>query len=273
MNTKLPITMLPILFDELQLDTLDAKSVQLIDQIDALLPQTQCGLCGYADGCLPYAHAIVTKNETTNLCVPGGDSTSDAISRLMNRPFVAAKASKWATDPITRRPIAVHAIIDESACIGCTKCLPACPIDAIIGTAKHMHSVITPLCTGCELCVAPCPVDCISIKPVDDTDHNDIKTPQPNELKQRYHAHLNRLAKQISDNNTTVASHTQSKIANHLSTAQANKPAADDAKTAIQAAKLRTQIKKLSAQLNKTDDPNKQAELQDLQRKLLALNS
>lgn len=265
-STPIPLLNLPVLFDGLHLSKENSQTLQLIAQIDALLPQTQCGLCGYHDGCLPYAHAVATAGEAANLCVPGGDDTSAAIAKLVNQPIAPAQASQWAIDPITRRPIAMRAVIDESACIGCTKCLPACPVDAIIGTAKHMHSVISPLCTGCQLCLAPCPVDCIDMVPADSCPTD---TTDPSTLKARYHAHLNRLSQQIHNNTATVASHTQSKIANQL--ASSTQPQPQDAKTTIAAAQLRSQIKKLTAQLAHTPNPTKQQQLQALIQKLADL--
>lgn len=127
------------------------------DDIDAILPQTQCGLCGYG-GCMPYAEALIFENAAINLCPPGGVKTLHKLSELLQKdptPFIAEMNEK-SKPPMT-------AVIRESECIGCTKCIQACPVDAILGSAKLMHSVITTECTGCELCVAPCPVDCIDI--------------------------------------------------------------------------------------------------------------
>ncbi|NWN81975.1 MAG: RnfABCDGE type electron transport complex subunit B [Halomonas sp.] len=124
----------------------------LIDAIDALLPQTQCGKCGF-DGCLPYAEAIA-EGEPVNRCPPGGDSTLAQLAELTGQP------EHPLIEP-AQRPLA--AVIREDECIGCTRCIQACPVDAILGAAKRMHTVITDECTGCELCVAPCPVDCIDL--------------------------------------------------------------------------------------------------------------
>lgn len=248
-------TTLPLLFDRLGIDKLNTQTKQLIFAIDELLPQTQCGLCGYKDGCLPYAHAIATKQEATNLCVPGGDKTAYAISTLTKRPYASAPPTKWGyhQDGTPKHAIAV---IDESACIGCTKCLPACPVDAIIGTGKHMHSVIDTLCTGCELCVAPCPVDCITLVA---TEH---KPSGQHQLRRRYYAHLKRLTEQLKQNHLTLASHTAATLSNQLATG-AN-VTADDAKHVLALAKLRTQIKKLEKQLATRFDPDKQRTLNEL---------
>lgn len=259
---------LPVLFLELHLDTLSSSEQETLWQIDSLLPQTQCGLCGYKDGCLPYAHAIVSKGEAINLCVPGGDDTSQKIAQLVGRPFIPAMPSKWETNPTTRRPNEVRAVIDESACIGCTKCIPACPVDAIIGTAKHMHSIMTELCTGCELCLPPCPVDCISLVPHSRHINDNERKQEQISLKSRYYAHLNRLSKHLSDNSTIVVSHTQSKITNLQQTQTPNTISSDAAKNTIELAKLRTQIKKLEKQLAVRTDNKKQVELDTLKSKL-----
>lgn len=129
---------------------------EIIAEVDALLPQTQCAQCGYP-GCRPYAQAIATGEAPINLCPPGGDETVQRIAELLGvepGPLVEAK-----TEPSV-------ALIAEAQCIGCTHCKDACPVDAITGAHQFMHTVITSECTGCELCVAPCPVDCISMVPI-----------------------------------------------------------------------------------------------------------
>lgn len=130
-----------------------------IDDIDALLPQTQCGECGYP-GCRPYAIALVEGLAPIDRCPPGGVETVKALGTLLNRP--SAPYLDMAAQQ-TRAPSL--AVIREAECIGCTKCIQACPIDAIIGTAKHMHNILSHECTGCGLCVEPCPVDCIEMQP------------------------------------------------------------------------------------------------------------
>ncbi len=127
-------------------------SVDLINSIDDLLPQTQCEDCGYK-GCRPYAEAMAN-GEAINRCPPGGDDTVAALSNLLARPII----------PLAENPKPLRiAFIREDECIGCTKCIQACPVDAIVGAAKLMHTVIADECTGCDLCVEPCPVDCIDM--------------------------------------------------------------------------------------------------------------
>src|SRR3954467_3601484 len=126
--------------------------------IDRLLPQTQCTRCGYS-GCLPYAEAIAQGEADINQCPPGGTETLIALAELTGR----AVAPLNGANGVEAAPTV--AFIDEERCIGCTKCLPPCPVDAIVGAPRRMHTVIADVCTGCELCVAPCPVDCIVIVP------------------------------------------------------------------------------------------------------------
>jgi electron transport complex protein RnfB len=130
----------------------------LIDAIDALLPQTQCRKCGYS-GCRPYAEALAAGTARANQCPPGGHEGAAALAGLLGVEAQAVDPRFGVPGPL------VVAEIDEDRCIGCTLCIQACPVDAIIGAAKLMHTVIAGACTGCELCVAPCPVDCIALLP------------------------------------------------------------------------------------------------------------
>ncbi len=125
-------------------------------RIDALLPQTQCRQCGYA-GCQPYADAIATGEAAINRCPPGGEAGIRQIAELLGREAMALDPDCGIEKPAAR------AFIDESTCIGCTKCIQACPVDAIVGSGKRMHTILADECTGCELCLAPCPVDCIAM--------------------------------------------------------------------------------------------------------------
>jgi Na+-translocating ferredoxin:NAD+ oxidoreductase subunit B len=134
-------------------------SKSLADLIEDLLPQTQCTKCGYA-GCRPYAEAIAQGEADINQCPPGGAEGVARLARLTGRPVIPINPANGVERP---RPVA---FIDEALCIGCTLCIQACPVDAILGAAKQMHTILPSLCTGCDLCVAPCPVDCISMLPV-----------------------------------------------------------------------------------------------------------
>jgi electron transport complex protein RnfB len=153
--------------------------------IDAILPQTQCGLCGHG-GCLPYAKALVNENADIDLCPPGGIPVLRKLGELLSvdaTPLEPAMLSK-AKPPII-------AMIRESECIGCTKCIQVCPVDAIIGSAKSMHSVISDECTGCELCVPACPVDCIDL--ISDTSTHKSS----DQFRNRYESREQRLAEEI----------------------------------------------------------------------------
>lgn len=131
----------------------------IVEQIDKLLPQTQCGQCGYP-GCRPYAQAIAD-GDAINKCPPGGQTTINALAALLDVDAPTLDAEHGQESEIKK-----VAFIREDECIGCTKCIQACPVDAILGAAKQMHTVIASECTGCDLCVEPCPVDCIDMLPV-----------------------------------------------------------------------------------------------------------
>jgi electron transport complex protein RnfB len=142
------------------------------DQVESLLPQTQCGQCGFP-GCRPYAEAVARGEEEINRCVPGGEATVRALADLLGRDPMPLE--------VEEKPAAV-AVIDEQACIGCTLCLQACPVDAILGAPKQLHGIIAAECTGCELCLPPCPVECIHMVPVG-TDIPHWRWPYPVERK------------------------------------------------------------------------------------------
>ncbi|WP_233862715.1 electron transport complex subunit RsxB [Paraburkholderia adhaesiva] len=134
----------------------------LADRIEDLLPQTQCTKCGY-DGCRPYAEAIAAGTASYNQCPPGGAEGVARLAKLLGKSVIPINPDNGVERP---RPVA---FIDESLCIGCTLCMQACPVDAIVGAPKQMHTIVKDLCTGCDLCVAPCPVDCIAMIPVTGT--------------------------------------------------------------------------------------------------------
>jgi len=135
------------------------ESDPVVNRIDRLLPQTQCGQCGYP-GCRPYAEAIAAGAADINQCPPGGEAGVKALASLLGREPRELNPENGAT----KAP--ALAVIDEKVCIGCTLCIQACPVDAILGASKQMHTVIASECTGCELCLPPCPVDCIAMVPV-----------------------------------------------------------------------------------------------------------
>lgn len=167
----------------------------LASRIDALLPQTQCRRCGF-DGCHPYAEAITRGEADINRCPPGGAATISALARLLGRDIKALDTTRGEHKSPTR------AIIDENLCIGCTKCIQACPVDAILGAAKQMHAVIADECTGCELCLPPCPVDCIALLPTGADAVPAIDTmarAKADRARQRYEFRNLRLAREIAE--------------------------------------------------------------------------
>jgi Na+-translocating ferredoxin:NAD+ oxidoreductase subunit B len=166
----------------------------LAERIDALLPQTQCTRCGYA-GCRPYADAIANGEVPINQCPPGGSATIGALAKLLGREPLPLNPANGVEGPVRL------ALIDESRCIGCAKCLPPCPVDAIVGAPRQMHTVIAELCTGCELCVAPCPVDCISMI---DTPAA-LAAPAPAENRMRYEARNERIARRATERAALLA--------------------------------------------------------------------
>src|ERR1700712_2424144 len=164
------------------------------DEIDALLPQTQCTRCGY-DGCRPYSEAIANNDAQINQCPPGGSATIATLADLLHRPRLPLNPDNGVEGP------ALVAVIDEIRCIGCVKCLPPCPVDAIIGSRKQTHTVIAALCTGCELCIAPCPVDCIIMAPRD----AESRDPTPAMNRARYSAHEQRLTRRTDEHAALLA--------------------------------------------------------------------
>lgn len=136
------------------------KGNPLVEQINNVLPQTQCGQCGFP-GCRPYAEALAKGEAAINRCPPGGETGIKALATLLDTDFIPLDAEHG------QEKLRAVAWIREEDCIGCTKCIQACPVDAIMGSAKLMHTVITNECTGCDLCVEPCPVDCIEMHPIE----------------------------------------------------------------------------------------------------------
>jgi electron transport complex protein RnfB len=169
--------------------------------IDALLPQTQCTRCGY-EGCRPYAEAIARNEAAINQCPPGGAATIAALAQLLGRKALALNPANGVEGPAT------VAQIDESRCIGCAKCLPPCPVDAILGAPRHMHTVLVELCTGCELCVAPCPVDCIQMIPAS-TVPGTLTAPSALANRERFEAHRSRLERRAHERDALLEARRQ----------------------------------------------------------------
>ena len=180
----------------------------IADEIDARLPQTQCTRCGYA-GCRPYAEAIASGAADLNQCPPGGAATIAALAQLLQRPARPLNPAHGVAGP----PLVAQ--IDEATCIGCAKCLPPCPVDAIVGARKQMHTVLVDLCTGCELCVAPCPVDCITLVPRSTLA---AASPEPDAAanRQRYYARNARLARRARERNAVLSARKQAASPNNV---------------------------------------------------------
>ena len=192
----------------------------LADKIDSLLPQTQCTRCGFAS-CRPYAEAIAKGAAAINRCAPGGPQLIAALATLTGQPAQSLDPECGAHGPLGL------ARIDEAACIGCTLCIAACPVDAIIGGAKRMHTVLPSLCTGCELCVPPCPVDCIAIEPASRewTDSDAEAARERFRIRNIRVARAERVAKRSSAPADSDASSRQARVAAAFARARARRAA------------------------------------------------
>ena len=180
----------------------------LIDEIDAVLPQTQCTRCGYPD-CRAYAEAIAAGQAPINRCPPGGDEGIQRLAHLTGQTATPLDLSCGTEGP------RLLAVIDEAWCIGCTLCLEACPVDCITGAHKRMHTVIDALCTGCELCLPVCPVDCIALLPVSGqhTGWSAWSPQQADEAKARYRFHQLRQARAEGENRQRLEAQAETKLA------------------------------------------------------------
>ncbi|OGA32405.1 MAG: hypothetical protein A3F75_04425 [Betaproteobacteria bacterium RIFCSPLOWO2_12_FULL_64_23] len=209
----------------------------LADEIDALLPQTQCTKCGYS-GCLPYARAIAAGEADINQCPPGGAAGTAKLAALLGRE---AKPLNPANGAERGRAVA---LIDEARCIGCTLCIQACPVDAIVGAAKLMHTVIAGLCTGCDLCLPPCPVDCIDMVPLPQAQAS--WTPaMAAAARARFQFRRLRLAREEAERAERLARKAQKKM---------GQPMADAKKAVILAAIERAKAKKSGMAPRNTDN-------------------
>ena len=179
----------------------------LADQIEDLLPQTQCTKCGYPS-CRPYAVAIANGSANYNQCPPGGAEGIARMAAVLGKPVIPLNPLNGVE---RARPVAV---IDEAVCIGCTLCIQACPVDAIVGAAKQMHTVIPELCTGCDLCVAPCPVDCIAMIPITEnkTGWQAWSSEQADAARDRFHHRQLRLRQEKDENDARLAAKAAAKL-------------------------------------------------------------
>ncbi|HBZ30821.1 MAG TPA: electron transport complex subunit RsxB [Nitrosomonas nitrosa] len=203
---------------------------KLIEQIDAILPQTQCGQCGYS-GCLPYATAIAEGNADINQCPPGDAEGIRKLAALLGVAFKPLNTLHGVPKPKS------VAFINEEQCIGCTFCLQACPVDAIVGAAKQMHTILAAECTGCERCVAPCPVDCISMIPAEPypaSDAQEMKQKAADRARIRHQSRLQRLVREKQQQAQKLAQ--KSQVVDDFASETGK---ADLKKTAIQAAMAR----------------------------------
>lgn len=224
--------------------------MNLEDRIDAVLPQTQCRKCGYA-GCRPYARAIAAGESDINRCPPGGEAGIRELAGLLGRPFKPLDPEVGAAQP------PAVAIIDEELCVGCTLCIQACPVDAIVGSSKQMHTVISALCTGCELCLPPCPVDCIRMEPAGTPGRDRAAA---DAARRRFEMRNARLARDRREKAERLA---QKAASARAAAAQADTSGADEKKALIAAAMARALAQRNSVQPKNADNltPQQQAEI------------
>lgn len=214
----------------------------LAERIEDLLPQTQCTKCGYA-ACRPYAQAVAQGQAGYNQCPPGGMEGVARLAQLLGKPVIPLNPENGVE---RARPVA---LIDESLCIGCTLCIQACPVDAIVGAAKQMHTVINALCTGCDLCVAPCPVDCIAMVETTPgkTGWDAWSQEQADAARSRYHFRNARLQREKEENDARLAAKAAAKLKEVEAAAASNpdeKKEQQRKKAIIQAAMERARLRK-----------------------------
>ncbi|TAL54838.1 electron transport complex subunit RsxB [Pandoraea sp.] len=257
------------------------ESRSLADHLEDALPQTQCTKCGY-DGCRPYAEAMARGQAQHNQCPPGGAQGVARLANLLGKPPLPLNPANGVERP---RP---RALIDESLCIGCTLCMQACPVDAIVGAAKQMHTVVEALCTGCDLCVPPCPVDCIAMVPVtgDLTGWDAWSQAQADAARERYEQHQARRRREQAAQEARLAAKAARLAAAQAQPPDGNTPPAIDAAAArkqaiIQAALERARQKKETLRQQglgpkNIDNPSAQTQAQidqvEARRRRLGLN-
>jgi electron transport complex protein RnfB len=224
----------------------DQSISSLAQRIENLLPQTQCTKCGYP-ACRPYAVAIAEGRANYNQCPPGGAEGVSRLAALLGKPVIPINPANGAE---RTRPVA---FIDEAVCIGCTLCIQACPVDAIVGAAKQMHTVVPALCTGCDLCVAPCPVDCIAMIEVTPgkTGWDAWSQEQANAARARHDSRNLRLQREKSENDARLAAKAAAKL-KEVNAQEANSPEEQAEKmrkrAIIEAAIERARLQKEQAQ-------------------------
>ncbi len=218
----------------------------LANRIEDLLPQTQCTKCGYP-ACRPYAEAVADGTTGYNQCPPGGDEGVARLAALLGKPVIPINPANGVE---RERPVA---FIDEAVCIGCTLCIQACPVDAIVGAAKQMHTVVASLCTGCDLCVAPCPVDCIAMIPVTpgQTGWQAWSQQQADDARGRHDARNARLRRDKEENDARLAAKAAAKLKEVESSdpqSDAERVEKERKRAIIQAAIERSRLQKEAAQ-------------------------
>ncbi|MBC3868865.1 electron transport complex subunit RsxB [Undibacterium oligocarboniphilum] len=228
-----------------------AVFIPLVTQIEHLLPQTQCTKCGFPS-CHEYASAIVHGAASYNQCPPGGQEGVVRLATLLQQPIIPLNIHHGEE---RERPLAV---IEEAYCIGCTLCIQACPVDAIIGAPKQMHSVIPELCTGCDLCVAPCPVDCITMVPVTGGQTGWAAWSQPlaDQSRRQFEARNRRLVREKAENEERLAAKAAAKLKaleDETTSNEMERLAKERKKNIITAAIERARLKKIAAESGKTE--------------------
>ena len=240
------------------LNIVPAVSRTLADQIEDLLPQTQCTKCGY-NGCRPYAEAIANGEASYNQCPPGGMQGIERLAQFLGKPVIPLNPANG-----QEKPRAV-AFIDEAICIGCTLCIQACPVDAIVGAGKQMHTVVAELCTGCDLCVAPCPVDCIDMVEVTPgrTGWDAWSQQQADAARDRYYFRQFRLKREKEENDARLAAKAAAKLKEveaQAAISPEEKAAQERKKAIIQAAIERARLQReQAAQKAQQDKQDKDA--------------